>query len=107
MNQQPVTSNQTYPQFYRKAGTCMRVDSPLEAWIITLPPEKKVACRHHAIYPSAERLQEALRTFEPADAGTFKSFLATLYQAVAEERDKMINWKVQGNTLPGKTEPTA
>lgn len=92
---QPSLTTPTYPQFYRKAGTCMRVDSPLEAWIITLPPEKKVACRHHAIYPSAERLQEQLRNFEPADAGTFKSFLATLYQAVAEERDKMNNWTVR------------
>lgn len=90
MNQQPATKNQpTYPRYYRKADTCVRVDNPTEGWIITLPPDTKVPCRWYTAHNTAEHMQEQLRGFEVVDAQMFKDFLNTFYQGVAAERESI------------------
>lgn len=76
-----------YPQYFRKAGRCIRQDSATTTWTIGLPPEFTVPVRFPTMHPSPERLQEELRGYEPSDAATFKSFLCTFYQGVAQERD--------------------
>lgn len=77
----------TYPQFFRKAGRCLRIDSPPTGWTIGLPPEFKVPVRSCDTYPSAGHLEALLKDFEPITQDEFKNFLFTFYQQVGHERE--------------------
>lgn len=78
----------TYPKYYRKDGTAMKVVSPTEVKIIILPPERPVAERYSSTYPTAERLKETLAAMQEISEQDWKSFYFTFCQAVGEERIK-------------------
>lgn len=77
---------ETYPRYYRKEGTAMKVVSPTQVKIIILPPERPVAERYSSTYPTAERLKETLTSMQEITEQDWKSFYYTFCQAVEKER---------------------
>lgn len=77
-----------YPKYYRKAGRCVKVISPLESRTIILPPAVPAAERFSDKYPTAERLQEEVKDFQEVTEQTWKEFLFTFYATVSDERSE-------------------
>jgi hypothetical protein len=77
----------TYPQYYRKDGRIIRIDGPLDTWIIVLQPQSKVAMRYHTKWPDTQRLAEEIADMEQSTVEKFREFIFTFYQQVAAERD--------------------
>lgn len=73
----------SYPQYYRRAGTCVMVVSETLAKVVRLPPDVLTSQAFdypvviNSTYPSAERLQEFLKELESCIKETFDDFYAT------------------------------
>jgi len=78
-----------YPQYFRKAGRCIRVDSPTKSWTIGLPPEFKVPVRSCDNHSSPEHLSHLIKDLDNSTEEEFKSFLFSFYKSVAVERELM------------------
>lgn len=101
--------NTAYPQYYRRAGKIMKVVDPTHTKIIILPPDAAVAERFTTTYPSEARLKEELAGMEPVEEPTWRSFLATFYSEVTEERMALNRiWRKEMAELASeKSEPAA
>ena len=84
-----------FPKYFRKDGTCVRVDSPTQLKVIKLPPDTTMAERYSSTYPSKERLNETLSGMEPTTAEIFKNFYFTFLQHVTKERMEMIEKSIK------------
>lgn len=77
-----------YPKYYRKAGRCVKVVSPVETRTIILPPEASAAERFSSNYPDVDRLLQALKEYQETDLQTWTDFLSTFYTSISDERSE-------------------
>lgn len=90
-----MSTEQTYPLFYRLEGRCLKRESDMTGMEVQIPPAGKSLPLVHSpfIYPSKERLDEACAAMQLVDQEIYEQFLTTFYSVSDNNRQVWIRYR--------------
>lgn len=90
-----MTDPQPYPLFYRLEGRCLKRESDVTGMEVQIPPAGKTLPLVHSpfIYPSKERLDEAVEKMELVDQEVYEQFLTTFYMAADSNKKTWFDYR--------------